>query len=215
MKKSFFLKSLILPTAFVFVTLISFSACNNSGKQSIPDKTKASSDNSDSKIPTVRIAYVNLDTLENDYIYFKKSKEEFASRQASIKASLESSAENFQNEYATFQKKAQSGMMSQTEGEAAQKKLGKMQEELENKRDNLTSKLVKDQEAFTKKLQSQLDSFLTEYNKDKHYDYILSYMENGNILLANPDYDITNDVVAAMNKAYNKNHSENSKKSTK
>lgn len=152
-----------------------------------------------------RIAYVNIDTLEAKYTYFKEAKEAFDKKQASVEAQLRSSAEKLQNEYTSLQRKAQAGTLTQSEGEAAQNHLAQMQQDLEAKRQNLTADLLKDQQEFTEKLQSQLDSFITEYNKDKHYDYILSYAQGGSILLANPKLDVTDDVLKAMNEAYQKN----------
>lgn len=150
----------------------------------------------------VSIAYVNMDTLEAQYIYFEESKKAFEKRQAAIESQLQADAQNLQNEYIHFQKKVQAGTMTQAEGEATQKKLGNMQQALEAKRQNLTSQLMADQEKFNEKVQNQLDSFLTQYNKDKHYDYIFSHVKNGGILLANPAYNITTDVVKGMNEAY-------------
>ena len=150
----------------------------------------------------VRIAYVNIDTLEAKYTYFKEAKDAFDKKQASVEAQLRASAETLQNEYVGLKKKAQAGTLTQAEGEAAEKHLAEMQQELEAKRQNLTAGLLKDQQVFTDKLQSQLDSFITEYNKDKHYDYILSYAQGGSILLANPKLDITADVLKSMNDAY-------------
>ena len=151
-----------------------------------------------------RIAYVNIDTLEAKYTYFKEAKDAFDKKQASVEAQLRASAEKLQNEYVGFQKKAQAGTLTQSEGDAAQKHLAQMQQDLEAKRQNLTADLLKEQQAFTEKLQSQLDSFITEYNKDKHYDYILSYAQGGSILLANPKLDVTEDVLRSMNDAYQK-----------
>lgn len=150
----------------------------------------------------VRIAYVNIDTLEAKYTYFKEAKDAFDKKQASVEAQLRASAETLQNEYVGLKKKAQAGTLTQAEGQAAEKHLAEMQQELEAKRQNLTAGLLKDQQVFTDKLQSQLDSFITEYNRDKHYDYILSYAQGGSILLANPKLDITADVLKSMNDAY-------------
>lgn len=182
-------------------TLTMFPACQNKNNPSGTTKTSTPATSNQDK-QGVTIAYVNIDTLEAKYIYFKESKEAFEKRQAAAEAQIKNAASQFQNDYINFQKKVQSGAMSQTEGEATQEKLAKMQQDLEAKRQNLTNQLMDEQNQFTQKLQNQLDSFLTIYNKDKHYDYIFSHVKGGGILLANPAYDITNDVVSEMNKAY-------------
>ena len=90
-----------------------------------------------------------------------------------------------------------------------------MQQSLQLREQSLTSQLLKEQEEFNTKLKKDLDSFLKEYNKDKKFDYILSYSSLGGsqILLANPTYNITDDVIKGMNERAEK--SDNSSDTTK
>jgi outer membrane protein len=149
--------------------------------------------------PSGKIAYVNLDTLEVSYEYFKLRKAEFEKKTAGMEAEVERLAQSFQNEYIAFQKKAQAGTLTQSEGEAAQKKLGQMQQNIESRRQSLQTQLMKEQETFNKELQKRLDDYLVKYNADKGYDFILSYVKGGNILFANKALDITADVIKGMN----------------
>lgn len=146
-----------------------------------------------------RIAYVDIDTLESNYDYFKRRKVEFENRQKSIDAELEKMASSLQNEYAGLQKKAQDGLMSQAEGEAAQQRLMAKQQELELKRQNLGAKYLKDQDVFNKEIHDNLHAYIEKYNEEKGYDYILSYSKDGSILFANKDLDVTQDIIDGMN----------------
>ena len=146
-----------------------------------------------------RIAYVDIDSLEANYTYLKNKKEEFTIRQNSMKAELQNSAEQMQRDYANVQKKAQAGTLTQAEYQSAEKRLGQMQQSLQTREAALTEQLLKAQDEFNKELQSRLDKFLEEYNKDKHYDYILSYTRSGSILYADKSLDITKDVIDGMN----------------
>lgn len=146
-----------------------------------------------------KIGYVDIDTLESQYDYFKKRKAEFESRQKSIDAELERLANSLQNDYVNLQKKAEKGQLSQTEGEAAQQNLMKRQQELEVKRQNLAEKYLKDQEAFNKEIHDNLHAYIEKYNEEKGYDYILSYSKDGSILFANKALDVTMDIVEGMN----------------
>lgn len=151
-----------------------------------------------------KIAYVNLDTLEARYEYFRVKKADFEKRTTAMEAEIERLAQSLQNEYAAFQKKAQEGTLTQSEGEAGQRKLGQMQQNMENRRQTLANQLMKEQEEFNKDLQKRLDDYLAQYNADKGYDYILSYVKGGNILFANKALDITDDVIKGMNEQDNK-----------
>lgn len=149
--------------------------------------------------PTGKIAYVDMDTLEAKYDYLKAKKAELEKKTAALDAEVGKMAQNLQNEYAAFQKKAQAGTLTQAEGEAGQKRLGEMQQNIETRRQTLGAQLMKEQEVFTKDLQSRLDAYLLKYNADKGYDYILSYAKGGSILFANKALDITEDVIKGMN----------------
>lgn len=150
-----------------------------------------------------RIAYVDIDTLEANYIYLKSKKEEFTKRQNSMKAELQSSAEQMQRDYANVQRKAQAGTLTEAEYQGAQKRLGQMQQSLQTREAALTEQLLKEQDDFNKELQARLDKFLEEYNKDRHYDYILSYSRSGSILYADKNLNITKEVIDGMNKLPN------------
>lgn len=146
-----------------------------------------------------RVAFVDIDTLEANYDYFKKKKAEFETRQKSIDAELEKMANSLQNEYMTLQKKAQNNELSQTEGESAQQSLVQKQQELELKRQNLGNKYLKDQEIFNKEIHDNLHKYIETYNAEKGYDYILSYSRDGSILYANKGLDVTQDIIRGMN----------------
>ncbi|RYD56189.1 MAG: OmpH family outer membrane protein [Sphingobacteriales bacterium] len=146
-----------------------------------------------------RIAYVDIDTLEANYDFLKNKKSEFTKRQQNMKAELERSAQQMQNDVVNLQRKAQSGAMSEAEMKSAEKRVIQMQQSLQAREATLTQQLMEEQEQFNKDLQTRLDQFLEEYNKDKRYDYILSYSRSGSILYADKSLDITADVLKGMN----------------
>jgi outer membrane protein len=150
--------------------------------------------------PSGRIAFVDIDSLEAHYDYFKSKKEEFTRRQAAIESELQRSGAQLQQQAADFQRKAQSGgFASQAEGEAAGRRIQQMEQSLETRRQTLASGLLKDQDAFNADLQKRLDAFLADYVKDKGYDYVLSYSKAGSILFANQSLNVTDDVIEGMN----------------
>ena len=146
-----------------------------------------------------RIAYIDIDTLEANYEYFKNKKEDFTRRQAALENELERSARTLQSEATGLQKKAEAGTLSQSEGEAAQKRLMGMQQDLEQRRQSMASQLLKEQDAFNSDLQKRLDAWLAEYNANNTYDYVLSYSKSGSILYADKGLDITKDAIDGMN----------------
>lgn len=146
------------------------------------------------------LAYVDIDSLEAHYDLLKTKREDFRKKQAQMEAELQRSYGQLQNDAGEMQKRMQANNLTQSEYEAAQKRLMQMQQSLESRKESLTQQLMKEQEDFNADLKRRLDSFLAEYNKTHHYDFILSYSGAGSaILYADRARDITTDVVAGMN----------------
>lgn len=147
-----------------------------------------------------RIAFVDIDTFEAHYEYLKAKRADFTKRQEAMQAELERSAAQLRANAQEFQQKVQSGNISQSEGEATQKKLMQMDKSLQLREQSLTEQLLKEKNEFNDKLHESLDNFLADYNKDGKYDYIFSYSRVGSqILYTNKDLDITDDVIKGMN----------------
>lgn len=167
------------------------------------DKKTATESNTKTLVETFnstgKIAYVNIDSLEANYLYLKAEKKKFEKRQADMMAELERSAQQIQNDYIAMQRKMQAGTLTPAEKDAGEKRLMQMDESYRTRKDALQVQLVKEQDEFNKKLQAELDAFLAEYNKDKKFDYILSYSKGGSIMFANKSLDITEDVLKGMN----------------
>lgn len=149
--------------------------------------------------PSGRIAYINVDTLQSKYTFWKTEADALTAEQAKIESEIQSAAQKLQNDYAAFQQKAQSGNISEAEGRSTQQRLAQMQQSLESRRTSLGEQLQARQIAFSETLQKNIDEYLAVYNKDNKYDYILSYTKAGQILYANKAFDITDEIVKGLN----------------
>ncbi|MEO6832655.1 MAG: OmpH family outer membrane protein [Chitinophagaceae bacterium] len=170
---------------------------------------------SDGKEPAhgLRIAYVDIDSFEAHYDRLKTKKEEFKKQQEAMESELQRSAQQMQDDYAALQRKAQAHTLSQEEGDAAQKRLGQMQQSLETRRQSMSSQFQDKLETFNRDLHTRLDNFLTDYTKQHNFDYILSFTDNNPLILyADKNLNITADVIKGMNELGAK---ENNNDSTK
>lgn len=185
------------------------------------DKAKSTAGSGPEKVEMTtdtkgRIAYVDIDTLKAQYEYYKVKKADFETRQKAMSNELERSSRQFEQDYINAERKAQAGTMSQAEYEATGKRLQQMKQSLESREAALTNKLLEEQNEFNKDVMKRLDDFLLEYNKDKQFDYILSYSkELPTIMLVNPALNITADVVAGMNEKYKESAGKDIKKENK
>jgi len=207
----------VLMSTLALIGVIALAGLRMTEKK--PATDKAGGDKAQGEISAVRIAYVNIDTLESQYEYLKTKRKDFEERKKGMSAELERSQRQFQQDYLAAERKAQAGTLTQAEYESTSKRLMQMKQSLESREAALTEKLLAEQDEFNKDLQKRLDEFLKEYNKDKHYDYILSHSKAvGFIMLANDQLDITQDVVTGMNELYKKeagNETKDTKKKNK
>jgi outer membrane protein len=194
------LSTILSVLAFIGVCILGILYALGSNKS--PKKSRVVTTNNTASAvaqSAINIAYVDLDTLEEHYNLFKKKKAEFETMDKNLGSELERMATSLQNEYVDLQKKAQSGQINQEQGELASRKLQQRQQELEMKKQNEGSALMKKQEEFNKKLQDDIRGFLDDYADEKGYDFVLAYTKTGSILYANVELDITTDVIDALN----------------
>lgn len=151
------------------------------------------------------LAYVDIDSLESQYVLLKTKREDFRRRQEQMENELQRSYGQMQSDANEIQKKAQANTLTQSEYEGAQKRLMQMQQTLESRKQSLTEQLMKEQEEFNSDLKKRLDQILAEYNKTHNYDFILSYSGSGSaILYTKGANNITKDIVDGLNEAANK-----------
>lgn len=190
--------SVILSSLALIGVLVLFGMQMSGNKQK--DKHSKTTTTTTNAAPTTgRIAYVDIDSLEANYTYFKKKKDEFARRQTALESELQRSAQQMEQKAADLQRRYQAQTLTEAEAVSSQKQLQQMQQSFETRRQSMTAQLLKEQEASNAELQKRLDAFLEDYVKEKGYDYVLSYAKAGSILYANQSLNITQDVIDGMN----------------
>lgn len=205
MNKRNFLR-LMAATAIATLTL---TACNDSNKMDDkPEKVAAQTATPGS----LRIAYVEVDSIMTQYEFCKDYTKILEKRSANSQNALAAQEKNLNAAVQNFQNKLQNnGFTSQREAEGQQAALQRQQEQLLATRDRLAGELQSQTEKFNEALHDSLDHFLAQYNKDKKYSMILA-KSGDNILLADKALDVTAEVVAGLNKAYKKKPAENETK---
>jgi outer membrane protein len=137
----------------------------------------------DGKSVTVpQIAYVDLDSLQENYAFFKAGKSSLEAKQKSMEAELNRSVSAFQSEYQSLAQKAQT--MTEEEGMAAQERLQRKQQDIEMRKQTMEGQFMKE-------------------TADFNYTYIMPYAKDHiNLLYVNEAYNITGDVIKGMNQEY-------------
>ena len=156
-----------------------------------------------------KIVYVNTDTLLSNYLLSVELNEAFLKKQEERRTELNMKAKQLDQQANEFQRKLENnGFISRERAEAARQEILDKNQRLQMLQQEMTEKMLKEQGDLNKRLFESITSFLTEYNKEKGYDSVLSTVLAGNVLYAEPGFDITGDVVKRLNEKYNQKKAE-------
>lgn len=151
------------------------------------------------------IAYINLDSLLENYKFAIEANEQLMSKQEDARLKLNTRARNLQNKAAEFQRKLDNNaFLSRERAEAEANKIQQEQQELQNLEAKLTQEIMLQNQDLNMQLADSLTGFLKEFNADGRFQMILSNTGKDNVLMAADALDITEEVIAGMNARYSK-----------
>lgn len=195
-------KSQMIVALVAMVMVCGLWSCNNEEKKPNAAGSKVVGINSGAT-KNVKIAFVDLDSLMARYQYYLDCSNMLEKKSESINRTLNNKGLALQKEMAEFQEKIQKGTVTEEQALKMQTSLQNKQAQLQTLQQNLTEEFQVEQEKYNAALHDSLNNFLTSYNKTAGYTFILA-RSNDNILLADPQYDITDDVINGLNKRYKK-----------
>ena len=149
------------------------------------------------------IAYVELDSLNNNVVFIKERKKELELEQKQILNEYESACRQQETEKNNFIKRGNS--ITQTEAETFQAKWMQRQQELDAAKQSKGQRLAEKGGKIMEDVQVTLKDFLNEYNKDKRYSYILATGGGFDYLFfKDSTQNITNEIIKGLNERMNK-----------
>jgi outer membrane protein len=152
---------------------------------------------------SLKLAYIDLDTIKENYEYFKLKNAELEKEKQRIENEIESGVKKLEIDRNNFLKKGQS--ISQQEAEQFQMEFQTRYQALGEKREKLLNQHLSNQAKAMDDIQSKINAYLKEYNKSAGYHFIFSTGE-GNLTLYYKDesYNITDEVLEGLNETYQK-----------
>ena len=152
-----------------------------------------------------KIVYINMDTLLNKYTQSRELNEAFLKKLEANRTELNVKAKNLDREIAEFQHKAENGgFLTRERAEQAQTELLIKQQNLQKLQQEMSENAQREQMEINRKLYDAITNFLTDYNKSRGYQLILSTTLGRNVLFAQDGFNITNEVVSLLNTQYQK-----------
>ena len=146
-----------------------------------------------------KVAYIDLDSLQSSYEYYKLLKADFEKQQASSNNQVADLQRRYQARAMQLQQKGPT--MNQQDQESAMKEINQMQQGLQEKKQSLDNELFNYNSKMKEDILTRIQNFLKEYNKDGRFDYIFSY-EPGFMFYKDTALNITRDVVTGLNEEY-------------
>ncbi|MBL7741166.1 MAG: OmpH family outer membrane protein [Chitinophagaceae bacterium] len=158
----------------------------------------ASNDSTASGMP-FRIAYFEMDSVENNFQMVKDVKAEISKKEEAINMELDRMDRAYKTKVGGYQNQAQS--MTQAESEQATQDVMQMQERMKATKQSLDQDYNDFLTRKMKDVKTKIEDFLKEYNKTKNYSYIIVY-EQGLFYYKDTAYNITADVIKGLNEMY-------------
>lgn len=199
---------LVAAVAFLFYKVNSLSCGadtnvkqENTNEVIKKDSIKVSTINSVSSPVTGKIAFVNIDQINEQSAEVNDLVAEAKRSKTNIEASVESLSIKYQTKMEEYQTSAKAGIRSQADMESLGKEIQAIEREAQNKQlqmDNLSMSINEKNTAF----QEGLKQFLAKWNNGR-FDYILTYSDAiPSMLLGNASLDITKEVIENVNAEY-------------
>ncbi len=195
MKQFSIVLNVVLVIAVAFLYYLHFSGGKNAGTSGA-NMNHNSRDTSFGK--RMVIAYVELDSLNNNVAFISQRKRELEAEQKIIAQEYENAYRELTVLRDNFLKKGNS--ITQQEATEFQEKLGLKQQEIEQAKQQKSQKLAEKGARIMEDMQGKLKNFMNEYNKEKKYTLIFTTGTGLDYFLyKDSTLNITSNIVKGLN----------------
>ena len=169
----------------------------------IPNSTLQAANESSSSFDfsTLKIAYVNSDTVSTYYSFAKDVQSSLLKKQKSAENQVKNKYKDYQKMVDDYQQSAK--IMGQSEAEEKAQRIGLLEKEIMQLEQTLNQKLSNEELQITTNYITKTNTYMQKIGKQLGYDYVMSYRLGGPMLYANTDLDITREVIELLNIEYN------------
>jgi len=182
---------------FLAVAVLYFFQFKGSNKTA-----KADASGSINVMPGQGIVYVNLDSVIFNFKMFIDRKDELMSKQKNAEAELNSKGTQYQNGVKDYQDKVNKGLITRARAAEIEQGLVQQQQELVSLRDKLQSNLVEEEQVMNRQILDYITRFIEDNKTQYNYQFVLGKSFGGPVLYSNSSLEITQQLLAALNKKY-------------
>lgn len=145
-----------------------------------------------------KIAYFDLDTLENNYQFAKETRDYLKGRNDAMEAKLTKIRNDYTAKLNDYQRRGAS--MSQTEQSQMQEDLSRLQNTYDQQQQSLGQEFQGEYMQKMLNLKTKIQEFLKNYSWQKDYDYVFATNSDDNVIYYKDSVlNITTDIVNQLN----------------
>jgi outer membrane protein len=156
--------------------------------------------NKTAEVKEVKTAYVDTSVLMKEYTEAKDLEAKYKAKSEEKGRLLQAEINRFKEDASNFKSQAQANGQAWAQQRGAE--LQQREQQLGNAQQALAQQLQQESGAEMDSLVSGVKKFIKTYGKEKGYSYIYGTGDAASILYAEDKYDITKDVIKALNEKY-------------
>ena len=201
MKKISIALNIAFAAAIISLFILHFTS-KTPGEKSVVTESDTAVAFDSSGQSTLRIAFVNTDTILANYDYYSDQISEIQNDKVAAEKRVMDKLKVLEEEYQKYIYKVKLGVMTEAHAEA---EFSKKNEELESYRTSASNALMEKQEQISKRLYDSVFNAVARYNERSNFTYILANNSiNNSLLHADKSYDLTKEILSDLNTSYDK-----------
>ena len=193
-------KKTILKGCAALALGLMMAQCDGNKQATTTQVTPATSEGSS----RVKIAFVEIERLILNYQFCLDINQEMVKKEENVRATLNEKSKKLEAEQQDFQYKYENNAFTRARAEEEYNRLMKKAQELDELSAKLSEELAIENQQKNQQLRDSINNFLSIYNAENQFDFIISNAGFDNLLYGNPAYDITDEIVEGLNKRYTK-----------
>lgn len=183
------------------------AGCANTGSS---QDTQNAAETAETAAPKGAIVYFNLDRVLQEYDMANELRSVVETKVNSINQEVNRRGDKLEKDINAFRDKINKGLLTQSVAEQQSQKLAEQQNSFETYAAQKQQEVLEEQQVMMNQLADAINNYIAEFNADKKYAMIIA--TQGDILStpvvnADPELDITDDLLAGLNAAYVKQKS--------
>lgn len=183
------------------------AGCANTGSS---QNTQNAAETAETAAPKGAIVYFNLDRVLQEYDMANELRSVVETKVNSINQEVNRRGNKLEKDINAFRDKINKGLLTQSVAEQQSQKLAEQQNSFETYAAQKQQEVLEEQQVMMNQLADAINNYIAEFNADKKYAMIIA--TQGDILStpvvnADPELDITDDLLAGLNAAYVKQKS--------